>query len=110
MQSESCISTTSSQSTFQILFGNTGHLVVKAKEEKDHPDCYRGKVQKPASVTVWGCVNAHCIMGNLHIHEGTIKAEKYIQVLGRQPFQGGQCLFQSVASLWRLTVHYQAGT
>lgn len=89
----------------------TGHRVVKAKEEKDHPDCYSGKVQKPASVMVWGCVSAHCMMGNLHIHEGTIKAEKYIQVLELQPFQGCPCLFEpdsaethSAGAAWLLGV------
>ena len=29
-------------------------LILRAKNEKDHPDCYQQKVQKPASVMVWG--------------------------------------------------------
>ena len=90
----------SDESTFQIVFGNHGRRVLRAKEEKDHPDCYQCKVQKPASVMVWGCVSAHG-MGNLHICEGTINAERYIQVLEqhmlpskRRLFQGRPCLFQ----------------
>uniref|UniRef100_A0AAR2L1I4 Transposase Tc1-like domain-containing protein n=1 Tax=Pygocentrus nattereri TaxID=42514 RepID=A0AAR2L1I4_PYGNA len=70
----------SDESTFQIVFGNHGHCVLRAKEGKDCPDCYQHKVQKPASLMVWGCVSAHG-MGNLHICEGTINAERYIQVL-----------------------------
>lgn len=34
----------SDESTFQIVFGNCGHSVLRAKEEKDHPDCYQHKV------------------------------------------------------------------
>uniref|UniRef100_A0A3B4CB63 Transposase Tc1-like domain-containing protein n=1 Tax=Pygocentrus nattereri TaxID=42514 RepID=A0A3B4CB63_PYGNA len=70
----------SDESTFQIVFGNHGRCVPWAIEEKDCPDCYQCKVQKPASLMVWGCVSAHD-MGNLHICEGTINAERYKQVL-----------------------------
>ena len=41
------------------------------KDEKDHPDCYQRKVQKPASVMVWEYIRAHD-MGDLHICEDTI--------------------------------------
>ena len=34
----------SDESTFQIVFGNCGRSVLRAKEEKDHPDCYQHKV------------------------------------------------------------------
>ena len=30
-----------------------------AKDEKDHPDYYQRKIKKPASVMVWGCIDAH---------------------------------------------------
>lgn len=90
----------SDESTFQIVFGNCGRRVLRTKEEKNHPDCYRRKVQKPASVMVWGCISAQG-MGNLHICEGTINAERYIQVLEqhmlpskRRLFHGRPCLFQ----------------
>lgn len=46
-----------------------------AKEENDHLH----KVQKPAAVIVWVCVSAHGMV-NLHICEGHINAERYIQV------------------------------
>ena len=68
----------SDESMFQIVFENHGRCVLWAKE--DCPDCYQRKVQKPASVLVWGCVSAHG-MGNLHNCEGTINAETFIQFL-----------------------------
>ena len=84
----------------RAVFGKCGRRVLRTKEEKDHPDCYGRKVQKPASVMVWGCVSASG-MGNLHICEGTINAERYIQVLEQHMlpskqrlFHGRPCLFQ----------------
>uniref|UniRef100_A0AAR2J834 Transposase Tc1-like domain-containing protein n=1 Tax=Pygocentrus nattereri TaxID=42514 RepID=A0AAR2J834_PYGNA len=82
----------SDESTFQIGFGNHGRCVLRAKEEKDCLD-YQRKVQKPASLMVWGCVSAHG-MGNLHICEGTINAERYIQVLEQHMLPSKQRLFQ----------------
>ena len=38
-------------------FGKNGHWILHAKDEKDHPDCYQRKVQKSASVMVWGCIS-----------------------------------------------------
>ncbi|XP_072136370.1 uncharacterized protein [Mobula birostris] len=49
----------SDESTFQLVFGKNGRRVLHAKDENDHPDCYQRKVQKPASVMVWGCISAH---------------------------------------------------
>lgn len=86
----------SDESTFQIVFGNHGRHVLRAKEEKDHPDCYQRKVQPPASVMVWGCVSA----GNLHFCEGTINAEKYIQVLEQHMLPSKQRLFQGCPCLF----------
>ncbi len=70
------------------------------REEKDHPDCYQQQVQKPGSVMVWGCVSA-LGKGNLHFCDGTINAEKYIEILEhnmlpsrRHLFQGRPCIFQ----------------
>ncbi len=54
--------------------------MLRTKEEKDHPDCYQQQVQKPGSVMVWGCVSA-LGKGNLHFCDGTINAEKYIEIL-----------------------------
>ena len=74
----------SDESTFQLVFGKNGHRILCAKDEKDHPDCYQQKVQKPASVMVWGCISAHS-MGDLHICEGTIDAEAYVGILEMLP-------------------------
>ena len=49
---------------------------------------------KPPSVMVWGCVSSHGIMGNLHICEGTISAERYVQVLEQHMLPSKQRLFQ----------------
>ncbi len=70
------------------------------QRRKDHPDCYQQQVQKPGSVMVWGCVSA-LGKGNLHFCDGTINAEKYIEILEhnmlpsrRHLFQGRPCIFQ----------------
>ena len=86
-----------------------GRRILHAKDEKDHPDCYQRKVQKPASVMVWGCISVHG-MGDLHICEGTIDAEAYVGILERHmlpsmSISAGQCQasfyksYNSVASL-----------
>ncbi len=74
--------------------------MLRTKEEKDHPDFYQQRVQKPGSVMVWGCVSA-LGKGNLHFCDGTINAEKYIEILEhnmlpsrRHLFQGHPCIFQ----------------
>ncbi len=84
----------------QVFFGRNGRRVLRTKEEKDHPDCYQQQVQKPGSVMVWGCVSA-LGKGNLHFCDGTINAEKYIEILEhnmlpsrRHLFQGRPCIFQ----------------
>uniref|UniRef100_A0AAR2M5U8 Tc1-like transposase DDE domain-containing protein n=1 Tax=Pygocentrus nattereri TaxID=42514 RepID=A0AAR2M5U8_PYGNA len=68
--------------------------------ERGCPDCYQCKGQKPASLMVWGCVSAHG-MGNLHICEGTINAERYIQVLEQHMLPSNQCLFQGRPCLFQ---------
>ncbi len=90
----------SDESVFQVFFGRNGRRVLRTKEEKDHPDCYQQQVQKPGSVMVWGCVSA-LGKGNLHFCDGTINAEKYIEILEhnmlpsrRHLFQGLPCIFQ----------------
>ncbi len=70
----------SDESKFDILVGNHGRRVLRAKEEGDLPACYQRSVQKPASLMVWGCISAYG-MGSLHILEGTMNAERYIKVL-----------------------------
>lgn len=63
-----------------VVFGNLGRYVFRAEKEIDHPDCYQCTVGKPASGMVWGCVRARG-MGHLHICDGTIRAERSIQLL-----------------------------
>lgn len=55
----------SDESIFQIILGNDGGLVLKAKE-KSQSDCCRQHVQEQAPVIVWVCINALGI-GSLHI-------------------------------------------
>ena len=43
------------KSTFEILFGNHGLGVLRAKEERDNPAGYQHTVQQTAAVMVWGC-------------------------------------------------------
>ncbi len=69
----------SDESKFDILVGNHGRRVLRAKEEGDLPVCYQRSVQKPASLMVWGCISAYG-MGSLHVLEGTMNAERYIKV------------------------------
>lgn len=83
----------SDESTFQIGFGNHGRCVLQAKEQKDRPHCYQCKVEKPASVMVWGRVSAHGL-GNLHICEGTTNAERHIQALEQHMLPSKRCLLQ----------------
>ncbi len=90
----------SDKSKFDILVGNHGHCVLRAKEEGDLPACYQRSVQKPASLMVWGCISAYGL-GSLHVLEGTMNAERYIKVLEQHVlpprwrlFQGRPCVFQ----------------
>ncbi len=69
----------SDESKFDILVGNHGRRVLRAKEEGDLPACYQRSVQKPASLMVWGCISAYG-MGSLHVLEGTMNAERYIRI------------------------------
>ncbi len=52
----------SDESKFDILVGNHGRRVLRAKEERDLPACYRRSVQKPASLMVWGCISAYTVL------------------------------------------------
>ncbi|KAK3548245.1 hypothetical protein QTP70_005816 [Hemibagrus guttatus] len=76
----------SDESKFEVLFGKLGRHVIRTKEDKDNPSCYRRSVQKPASLMVWGCMSA-CGMASLHIWKGTINAERsecmFITYLGK---------------------------
>ena len=73
--------------------------ILCAKDEKEHPDSHQQKVQKPASVMVWGCISAHG-MGDLHICEGTIDAEAYVGILERHMLLSTQRLFSGTPCLF----------
>ncbi len=70
----------SDESKFDILIGNHGRRVLRAKQEGDLPVCHQSSVQKPASLMVCGCIIAYGL-GSLHVLEGTMNAERYIKVL-----------------------------
>ncbi len=83
----------SDESKFDILVGNHGRRVLRAKGEEDLPACYQRSVQKPTSLMVWGCISAYG-MGSLHVLEGTTDAERYIKVLEQHMLPSRQRLFQ----------------
>lgn len=58
---------------------------------------------------VWGCVSAHD-MGNLHICEGTINAEHYIQDLEQNmlPSKQSPWVKSRPVSHYKCVVHYEA--
>ncbi len=83
----------SDESKFDILVGNHGCRVLRAKEEGDLPACYQRSVQKPVSLMVWGCISAYG-MGSLHVLEGTMNTERYIKVLEEHMLPSRQRVFQ----------------
>ncbi len=83
----------SGESKFDILVGNHGRRVLRAKEEGDLPACYQHSDQKPASLMVWGCISAY-VMGSLHVLEGTMNAERYIKVLEQHMLPSRGRVFQ----------------
>ncbi len=46
----------SDESKFDILVGNHGRCVLRAKEQGNLLVCHQSSVQKPASLMVWGCI------------------------------------------------------
>ncbi len=77
----------SDESKFDILVGNHGRRVLRAKEEGDLPACYQHSVQKPESLMVWGCIRYLVL-------EGTMNAERYIKVLEKHMLPSRRCVFQ----------------
>ncbi len=70
----------SDESVFQVFFGRNGRRVLRTKEEKDHPDCYQQT--SPKARVCHGMGLCQCPgKGNLHFCDGTINAEKYIEIL-----------------------------
>ncbi len=90
----------SDESKFDILVGNHGRRVLRAKEEGDLPAWHQRSAQKPESLMVWGCISAYG-MSSLHVLEGTMNAERNIKVLEQHMlpsrwrlFHGRPCVFQ----------------
>ncbi len=83
----------SDESKFDILVGNYGHRVLRAKEEGDLPACYQRSVKKSASLMVWGCISGYS-MGSLYVLEGTMNAERYIKGLEQHMLPSRRRAFQ----------------
>lgn len=70
----------SEESRFELAVGDARKRIIRKKCEGFHSDCLARKVKFPASVMVWGCMSASGV-GSLYLIEGTVNAEKYIQLL-----------------------------
>ncbi len=75
---------------FDILVGNHGRHVLRAKEEGDLPACYQCSVQKPTSLIIWGFIIANG-MGSLHVLGGTLKVYKGLE---QHMLPSRRCVFQ----------------
>ncbi len=85
---------------FRYFWGGMDAVCSGPKKKRIIQTVTSNKSQKPGSVMVWGCVSA-LGKGNLHFCDGTIIAEKYIEILEhnmlpsrRHLFQGRSCIFQ----------------
>ncbi len=65
----------SDESKFDILVGNHGRRVLRAKEEGDLPACHQFSSKASISDGM-GSISA-CGMGSLHVSEGAMNAEMY---------------------------------
>ncbi len=90
----------SDESVFQVFFGRNGRRVLRTKEEKGS-----SRLLPATSLKAWVCHGMGCVSalgkGNFHFCDGTINAEKYIEILEhnmlpsrRHLFQGRPCIFQ----------------
>ncbi len=71
----------SDESKFDILGGNHGRRVLRAKEEGDFPACYQCSVQKQYLWCMGFITHSAYGMDSLDLLEGTMYAERYIKVL-----------------------------
>lgn len=91
----------SDESRFEVCVGDSRSKVLRRRNEEFHPDCLREKVKFAPSLMVWGCMSAHGV-GDLHFIDGTVNAEKYIDILEnnllpsieRLPLPFGEYIFQ----------------
>lgn len=70
------------ESIFNVVYGKIRKTVICRKEEQNEAKCYARRVQKPASVMVWGCMTASGV-GPLHVCEGIVNAHAYTRILER---------------------------
>lgn len=78
--------------------GDSRSKVIRTKREAYHTDCLRKKVKFPASIMAWGCMSVRGV-GNLDFVQGTVNAEKYIEILN-------QHLLPSIESLQSINQEY----
>ncbi len=98
---------------FRYFLGGMDAVCSGPKKKRIIQTVYQQQVQKPGSVMVWGCVSA-LGKGNLHFCDGTINAEKYIEILEhnmlpsrRHLFQGRPCIFQQDNAKPTFCTHYK---
>lgn len=54
--------------------------VIRKRDETYHKDCLKRTVKFPASVMIWGCMSREGV-GRLHFVDGTVNAQKYVEIL-----------------------------
>lgn len=70
----------SDESKFDVCVGDMRKRVIRNKSETYHKDCLKRTVKFPASVMIWGCMSSKGV-GSLHFIDGTVNAQKYIDIL-----------------------------
>ncbi len=83
----------SDESKFDILVGNHGRRVLRAKEEGDLPACYQ-QFSSKASISDGMGVHKCIRYGQHYVLEGTMNAERYVKVLEQHMLPSRQCVFQ----------------
>ncbi len=72
----------------------------ESKKEGDRLACHQCSVQKPTSLMEWGCICAYG-MGSLHVLEGTMNAERFINILEQHMLPTRRRLFQERPCVFR---------
>ncbi len=99
---------------FRYFLGGMDAVCSGPKKKEGSSRLLPATSQKPGSVMVWGCVSA---LGkvNLHFCDGTINAEKYIEILEhnmlpsrRHLFQGRPLHIQQDNAKTTFCTHYQS--
>ncbi len=93
----------SDESVFQVFLGGMDTVCSGPKKKRIIQIVYQQQVQKPGSVMVWGCVRA-LGKGNLHFCDGTINAEKYIEILEHNMLPSRRHLSRDVHAYFNKTM------